>query len=81
MNMNIVITEKKTVEATPELLAKIFWEMDNDEQADFFDALAIVADRKLSDQMENVASFTDGLTQKALDAMIAIGHAAELRNR
>lgn len=79
--MNIVITEKKTVEATPELLAKIFWEMDNDEQADFFDALAIVADRKLSDQMENVASFTDGLTQKALDAMIAIGHAAELRNR
>ena len=79
--MSIVITEKKTVEATPELLAKIFWEMDNDEQAAFFDALAIVADHKLSDQMENVASFTDGLTQKALDAMIAIGHAAELRNR
>jgi len=79
--MSIVITETKSVEVTPTFLAQVFWEMDNEEQAAFFDALAIVADRKLHDQMENVALYTDGLTQKALDAMIAIGHAAELRNR
>ncbi len=79
--MSIVITEKKTVEATPELLAKIFWEMDSDEQAIFFHMLATVAGDKLSTQMENITICTDGLTQKALDAMIAIGRAAELRNR
>ena len=79
--MSIVITETKSVEVTPTFLAQVFWEMDNDEQAAFFDALAMVAGNKLSTQMENITICTDGLTQKALDAMAAIGYAVELRNR
>ena len=79
--MSIVITETKSVEVTPTFLAQVFWEMDNDEQAAFFDALAVVAENKLSDQMENVASFTDGLTERALEAMTAIGNAANSRNK
>lgn len=78
--MILLINETKTIDATPELLAQMFWEMDNDQQAEFFDALAKVSNGLLSDQMTNVASFTDGLTQRALDAMVIIGNCAKDRD-
>ncbi len=78
--MKIQIKENKEIEVSPELLAKIFWEMDNDQQAEFFDALSKVADGALSDQMENVAFFTDSLSMRALNAMIVIGECAAKRN-
>ena len=78
--MKIKTQETKEIEVTPELLAQMFWEMDNNQQAEFFDALAKVSNGLLSDQMTNVASFTDGLTQRALDAMVIIGNCAKSRD-
>ena len=78
--MKITTKETKEIEVTPELLAQIFLEMDNDQQAEFFDALAKISNGMLSDQMTNVASFTDGLTQRALDAMVIIGNCAKSRD-
>ena len=77
--MKMQITENKIIDVTPELLAKMFWEMDNDQQAEFFDALSKVSDGKLLEQMENVAFFTDSLSLKALEAMTAIGKCAAER--
>ena len=78
--MKITTKETKEIEVTPELLAQMFWEMNNDQQAEFFDALAKVSNGLLSYQMTNVASFTDGLTQRALDAMVIIGNCAKSRD-
>lgn len=74
--MQIVINEKRTIEVTPEVLAEIFWNMDNDEQAQFFHCLSVKADGKLDEQMEIVALNTDSLSQKALLAMAQIGYNA-----
>ena len=77
--MKIDITETKKVDVTPELLAKIFWQMDNDDQAKFFHELALIAGDNLEGQMEYVARFTDSLSHKALTAMTAIGMEAKVR--
>jgi hypothetical protein len=77
--MNVTIKETKQIECTPELLAKIFWNLDNDEQAEFFDSLSIIAGDKLDEQMEIVAYYTDGLSNKALYAMREIGKRAAIR--
>jgi len=78
--MKIQITENKVIDVTPELLAQMFWEMDNDQQAVFFDALSKIANGMLSEQMTNVAFFTDSLSSRALNAMIVIGECATKRN-
>ena len=78
--MKIKTQETKEIEVTPELLAQMFWEMDNNQQAEFFDALAKVSNGLLSDQITNIASFTDGLTQRALDAMVIIENCAKSRD-
>lgn len=77
--MKIITKETKEVEVTPELLAQIFWQMDNDEQGEFFDALHKIAGDKLSEQMNCVANFTDSLSMRALNAMIVIGKDASER--
>ena len=38
--VTITVAEGFKVDVTPELLAKAFWKMYSDQQADFFDALA-----------------------------------------
>lgn len=44
------------IEVTPELLAKLFWEMYSDEQADFFAALEEIASHSLCQQMAYVVA-------------------------
>lgn len=77
--MRVQLTETRSVEVTPRLLAQAFWEMDNTEQAEFFDHLANVSDGRLEDQMQNVALFTDNLSLKAIQAMASIGKDAAER--
>ncbi len=77
--MKIKISETKEVETTPEILAKIFWEMNNEQQAEFFDCLAKISNGELSEQMEYVAHYTESLTSKALHAMENIGRSARER--
>ncbi len=74
--MKILIKEEKTIDITPELLAKAFWSLDNIQQADFFDHLEKMADGNLETQMETVALFTDNLSLNAIKAMAAIGRDA-----
>lgn len=45
--MKIQTTTTQTIEVTPKLLAEIFWEMDMQQQADFFDHLGSIAEEKL----------------------------------
>ena len=64
---------KFSIEATPQQLAYAFWEMDAEEQQEFFATLA--GFDKLEDQMKNVVMFK--ATVEALEAMRIIGKAAE----
>jgi len=77
--MKIKITETKVIDVTPQILAEAFWELDNDEQAIFFDHLATVSKGLLEDQMQAVSSFAGGRSLKALEAMISIGKDAAER--
>ncbi len=78
--MKIEFTEKKIIDVTPELLAKMFWEMDNEQQAQFFDELSRVSGGELANQMDNVAFYTDSLSLRALEAMVIIGKRAAERS-
>ncbi len=77
--MKIKMSKTEEVDVTPELLAKLFWEMNNDEQAEFFHALAVVSGSELTEQMDYVANYTESLTSKALHTMEVIGRHARTR--
>ena len=64
---------KFSIEATPQQLACAFWEMDAEEQQEFFATLA--GFDKLEDQMQNVVMFE--ATAEALETMRIIGKVAE----
>lgn len=74
--MKLKVTETKYVEASPRLIAQAFWEMDNEQQAEFFDHLYNVAGVNFESQMDVVANSTDNLTLDALRAMEKIGKSA-----
>jgi len=52
----IKTTVTQMVEITPKQLAEIFWEMDGDDQAEFFQQLFVVSDfQMLDNQMYSVS--------------------------
>ncbi len=60
------------IEITPEILAKIFWEMDDGEQSEFFNALYIEANGALNlqDQLDYVVK-NSTLSEDGMSAMTA----------
>ena len=49
--MSNYVTIKQTIELTPEIMAKVFWEFDSNAQAVFFQNLARLAGDSLEAQM------------------------------
>lgn len=71
----IKTTTTTTVEVTPKQLAEIFWEMDDDEQAEFFQQLFVVSGLpNLDNQMYAVSK---SATEYALRTMYTIGKYGE----
>lgn len=67
---------KVTVEFEPFELADMFWQLDSDEQAKFFNRLGIIASHKLCFQMCNVSQ-SEELQPCGKDAIEIIGSYAE----
>lgn len=63
-----------TIDITPELMAKIFWEMDDEDQIIFFEEIWQLFDGTLGTQMDYVAK-NIGIGGKL--AMETIGNAAK----
>ena len=71
----IKTTVTQLVEVTPKQLAEIFWEMDGDDQAEFFQQLFLVSDFQMLDtQMYSVSVVA---TEYAKRAMHLIGKYGE----
>lgn len=58
--MKIKVTGEREIEATPRLLAEIFWGMNSLEQADFFHELGGVVEE---DHLDNPNSYSHGEMQ------------------
>lgn len=72
--MKIQITENKVIDVTPQILAQIFFEMDSNQQREFFENVAeLFGDAYLDVQMEHVAL---DISEAGKEAMLAIGRAA-----
>lgn len=66
--IKIELTEKKLIEVTPRLLAEIFWNLNHQEQADFFDHLGNIAGDDLEPQLWHAvhASEIDDFTRDVM---------------
>lgn len=71
----IKTTSIQLVEITPKQLAEIFWEMDGDDQAEFFHQLFLVSDFQLLDTQMHSASIV--ATEYAKRVMHTIGKYGE----
>jgi len=61
------------IEITPQILAKIFWEMYDDEQADFFNNLSVLASiSEIEEQLYHVKK-SDMLTESGKEVMSRFG--------
>jgi hypothetical protein len=59
-SVSVAVMSGAHVELTPEILAKAFWVLGSDGQADFFDALGAVIEE---DHKTNAHSYSDGAMQ------------------
>lgn len=75
MNRYITRTLEQTISVTPEELAEVFWAMDDEEQAKFFNHLGEIADA-LPMQLQYVTD-NDALTIRGRMTMQYIGEYAE----
>jgi hypothetical protein len=72
-----VIIDDRIVHLSPEMVAKEFWNMDGNEQVEFFNALGnIVPIHKLPFQLQFVTD-SPKLTNKAREIMNTIGQYSE----
>ena len=72
--MKIEITEKKVIDVTPRVLAVAFWEMEAEQQAEFFGHLFDIADKEDFEQQILYCAYN--ASEGAKKVMVEIGKAA-----
>lgn len=75
MKIKSVIDDDRIVSITPQIVAEIFWNMDSNEQAIFFDCL--YSHESLSMQLQYVAT-SENLSYGARSVMRKIGEYADV---
>lgn len=66
------IINKQITEVTPEILAEMFWSMDSEDQAKFYNHLSVVSEFKYPFQLQSITE-ENGLTLGGRRVMASIG--------
>lgn len=77
MSIKSVINGDRIVTLTPQIIAQMFWNMDSNEQAIFFDCLYSYSIESIAMQLQYVAT-TENLSYGARSVMRKIGEYADV---